>query len=136
MFVWIVATPKPALTPLSILTFQWRSPEEARDEKNLTEKVDVFSMGHIFFRLICGHEPWNKLEPGGKPSKDVINDKVKQGKLPSIPESVMNTDDHEVAAIRDAMLDCYTADATERPSAREIAKKLEGVLEMLAGKEQ
>ena len=111
---------------------KWRSPEEARSENNLTEKVDVFSMGHIFFRLICGHEPWNKLEPGGKPSKDVINEKVEQGKLPSIPEDVLKTEDPEVAAIRDAMLDCYQPDPKDRPSSREIAKKLEVALEKLA----
>ena len=99
---------------------------------DLTEKVDVFSMGHIFFRLICGHEPWNKLEPGGKPSKEDINEKVKKGVLPTIPDSVMNTTDPEVAAIRDVMLECYRADPNDRPTAREITSKLEAVLKTLA----
>lgn len=93
-------------------------------------------MGHIFFRLICGHEPWNKLEPGGKPSKEAINEKVKQGKLPSIPDFVMKTEDPEVAAIREAMLDCYQADPKNRPNARDIAKKLEVVLEKLSAAKQ
>lgn len=100
---------------------QWRSPEEARDEKNLTEKVDVFSLGHIFYRLISGAEPWNRLEPGGKPSKPEVNDKVKQGTLPTIPEFVTNTADPEIIAIREAMLQCYRKEPNERPSAREIA---------------
>lgn len=88
-------------------------------------------MGHIFFRLICGHEPWNKLEPGGKPSKDEINEKVQMGILPTIPDDVMKSTDEEVAAIRDAMLQCYSVEPEHRPSAREIAQTLDSVLENL-----
>lgn len=121
----------PFYFPLIFSYQQWRSPEEARGENNLTEKVDVFSMGHIFFRLICGHEPWNKLEPGGKPSKDEINAKVQKGILPTIPDDVMNSKDEEVIAIRDAMLQCYSVDPTKRPSAYEITQQLSTVLETL-----
>eukprot|EP00536_Pseudo-nitzschia_multiseries_P001573 jgi/Psemu1/234753/estExt_Genewise1.C_190226 len=113
---------------------QWRSPEEARNEQHLTEKVDIFSLGHIFFRLICGHEPWNKLEPGGRPTKEEINEKVQRGDLPHIPESVMNSDDPEIVAIRAAMLKCYRFDPTQRPSARKIANTLDRALEKLQHK--
>uniref|UniRef100_A0A7S1D763 Protein kinase domain-containing protein n=1 Tax=Cyclophora tenuis TaxID=216820 RepID=A0A7S1D763_CYCTE len=115
---------------------QWRSPEEARNEQNLTEKVDVFSMGHIFFRLICGHEPWNKLEPGGRPSKEEVNEKVQRGELPFIPDHIRHTDNEEVAVIRDAMLRCYAFDPTQRPSARDIANSLESALGELTAKQQ
>lgn len=110
---------------------QWRSPEEANLSQHLTEKVDVFSMGHIFFRLICGHEPWNKLEDGGKPSKEEVNEKVQQGILPQMPDSVTFTDDKEVIAIRDAMLKCYAFDPEERPTSREIANELEAAFKKL-----
>ena len=89
-------------------------------------------MGHIFFRLICGHEPWNKLEPGGRPSKEEVNFKVQRGELPFIPDDVRNTDDPEVIAIRDAMLSCYTFDPLQRPSARDIANLLDKALESLS----
>mmetsp|Transcript_23263 Transcript_23263/g.51773 ORF Transcript_23263/g.51773 Transcript_23263/m.51773 type:complete len:271 (+) Transcript_23263:177-989(+) len=104
---------------------QWRSPEEARSEQHLTEKVDIFSLGHIFFRLICGHEPWNKLEPGGRPEKEQINEKVKRGELPFIPKHVVDSEDPEVVAIRDIMLECYRLSPPDRPSAREIADALD-----------
>jgi len=110
---------------------QWRSPEEAKEEM-LTEKVDVFSMGHIFFRLICGHEPWNKLEPGGKPEKEEVHKKVVAGVLPFIPEHVMETTDKEVIAIRDAMLQCYTYEPGKRPNARQIARELDKALRKLS----
>lgn len=102
----------------------------------MTEKVDVFSMGHIFFRLICGHEPWNKLEPGGRPSKELVNTKVRKGELPYIPEEVIQSKDPEVVAIREAMLACYTFEPEKRPSAREISKALQSALDTLLQKER
>jgi len=125
---WNTTSNKQCGFPAQYPNPQWRSPEEARGEQFLTEKVDVFSMGHIFFRLICGHEPWNKLEIGGKPSKEEIHEKVQRGVLPVIPDDVMNTDNAEIAVIRDVMLQCYTFDPTERPSARSIAIELDDAL--------
>jgi serine/threonine protein kinase len=118
-------------TPHFLLS-QWRSPEEARNEQNLTEKVDIFSMGHIFFRLICGHEPWNKLEVGVRPSKEEVNAKVKKGVLPHIPKEIMETTNMEEIAIRDAMLRCYTFEPSKRPSARVIANALQSALDELS----
>jgi len=128
---WNTTSNTPCGIPSQYPNPQWRSPEEAREEKNLTEKVDVFSLGHILFRLICGHEPWHKFEPGGMPSKPELSEKVKQGKLPTIPNFVIQSKDPEVVAIRDAMLRCYTYDPIERPSAREIAQSLTEALEAL-----
>lgn len=128
---WNTTSNEPCGFPAQYPNPQWRSPEEARNELNLTEKVDVFSMGHIFFRLICGHEPWNKLEPGGKPSKTEMNEKVKQGILPTIPASVLQSTDKEVVAIREAMLQCYKFNPKERLSARIIANVLQGALDKL-----
>lgn len=91
-------------------------------------------MGHIFFRLICGHEPWNKLEPEGRLIKEKVNEKVKKGILPTIPDEVMNSTDEEVIAIREAMLSCYAEDPKKRPSAREIANKFQATLDRLSSK--
>jgi len=110
---------------------QWRSPEEARNETHLTYKVDIFSMGHIFFRLICGHEPWNKLELGGRPTKEEVSEKVKNGILPHIPDDIMKSKSEEIIAIRDAMLWCYKPDPKDRPSAREVANVLQKALTKL-----
>jgi len=75
--------------------------------------------------MICGHEPWNKLELDGRPPPDEVTRKVKAGMLPHIPDDVLNTKDPELQAIRDAMLACYTIDPKERPSARSIATFLD-----------
>jgi len=128
---WNTTSNTPCGFPAQYPNPQWRSPEEARNEQNLTEKVDVFSMGHILFRLICGHEPWNKLEPGGKPSKAELNDNVMKGKLPTIPQDVLESVDPEIVAIREAMMQCYTYDPVKRPSARQIALSLQKTLTSL-----
>jgi hypothetical protein len=129
---WNTTSNEPCGFPAQYPNPQWRSPEEARDEQDLTEKVDIFSMGHIFFRLICGHEPWNKLEPGGRPSKEEINRKVQNGETPFIPDDIRESENPEVIAIRDAMLACYKPNPKDRPSAREIAKTLDETLASLS----
>ena len=114
---------------------QWRSPEEANDSL-LNEKVDVYSLGSIFFRFICLHEPWHRLEPGYQLGDDVrkeyINEQVKKGKLPTIPKEILNTKDAEIRVIRMAMLACYTFDPDKRPSARSVAKFLDQGIEELS----
>jgi len=114
---------------------QWRSPEEANDSQYLTEKVDVYSLGHILFRLICLHEPWHKLEPGYTKGDEIRNEyvkeQVKKGVLPFIPKAVVESKDAEVRLIREAMLACYTFDPEKRPSARSIANFLDrGITEL------
>lgn len=131
---WNTTSNTPCGFPAQYPNPQWRSPEEARNEQDLTEKVDIFSMGHIFFRLICGHEPWNKLEPGGRPTKEEVNLKVQRGDLPFVPDEVRHSEDPEVMAIYKAMKACYTFDPTKRPSAREISKTLEKTLVSLEKK--
>jgi len=130
---WNTTSKSPCGFPAQYPNPQWRSPEEARNEQNLTEKVDVFSMGHIFYKLICGHEPWNKLEPKGKPLKSEISEKVKKGILPTIPDEVATSTDPEIIAIRDAMLQCYTYDSEKRPTARELTQFLQASLDRLEG---
>jgi hypothetical protein len=126
---WNTTSNKPCGFPTQYPNAQWRSPEEARQEENLTEKVDIFSLGHIFFRMICGHEPWSSFEPGGKPSADELHEKVGRGVLPTIPTNVLESKDPEVVAIRNAMIQCYTFIPSERPSAKQIARNLQKALD-------
>lgn len=119
---WNSKTQKPCTFPPIFPNPQWRSPEEAKKTLYLDEKVDVFSMGHIFFRLICGKSPWGKLD--NNPTKEEIHASVLQGKLPHIPSKVTKSDNPIIIAIREAMMKAYTNDPKERPSARSIANGL------------
>lgn len=75
--------------------------------------------------MICGHEPWNKLEINGKPSSTMLREKVKAGTLPHIPDHIMTTTDSEERVILDAMLASYTLDPKERPSSLRISQFLD-----------
>lgn len=125
---WNSTSNEPCGFPSRYPNPQWRSPEEAEDSQFLTEKVDVYSMGNIFFRLICRHEPWNSYEKGGKPPKEEVNAKVQAGILPVIPDFVLESTDFATVAIREAMLKAYTTDPKIRPSARSIANDLNHAL--------
>lgn len=126
---------KPCGFPAQYPNPQWRSPEEAWESQNLNEKVDVYSMGHIFFRLICGHEPWNKLEQHGKPTKEEINRKVKKGGRPFVPDTVKFSTDPAVQAIYHVMQKCYRFKPENRPSAREVAKEIDRALQNFIAEE-
>jgi len=132
---WNTTSDQPCGFPSRYPNPQWRSPEEARDSQLLTEKVDVYSMGNIFFRLICRHEPWNTYEKGGKPPKEEMNAKVQAGILPQIPTFILESTDFATVAIREAMLAAYTTDPNERPSARSIANDLNRALRIAEASE-
>lgn len=125
---WNTTSNEPCGFPSRYPNPQWRSPEEALDSQFLTEKVDVYSMGNIFFRLICRHEPWNYYEKGGKPPKEEITAKVQAGILPVIPDFILESTDFATVAIREAMFKAYTTDPKLRPSARSIANDLNRAL--------
>ena len=110
---------------------QWRSPEEANELNNLSVKADVFSLGHILYRIICSHEPWNKLEKRGRPLSAELTMKVKAGMLPRIPEQVLQSNEPEIVAIREAMLMCWTFDPKKRPSSKDVATFLDDELTRL-----
>ena len=71
------------------------------------------------------------MEPGGRPNKKEVNEKVQRGVLPFIPYHVRDSIDPEVIAIRDVMLECYNIDPAERPCARDIAKTLDRIFKEL-----
>ena len=64
--------------------------------------MDVFSLGHLFFRVICLHEPWHTLEQE------------------DIPKIIKEMGDAELAVIGEAMFARYTYDPEKRPSARSL----------------
>ena len=95
------------------------SPEETEDSKFLTEKVDVYAMGIIFFQLIS----------------PIASKSVKSGKELVIPPIVFERSDFTTVALRDAMLAACTSNANKRPSARSIANNLSSALKVAKDKE-
>jgi serine/threonine protein kinase len=114
---------------------QWRAPEEQfvddepADEAH-TEKIDIYALGNIFFRIIAEHDPWKEYKIDGRIYPEQRNEIAKRkrhfGDLPKFldkPEVETSTDP-SIVAIRNVMRKCFELDPKERPTAIEIEKEL------------
>lgn len=91
----------------------WMAPEVIRSQgQGYSAKVDIWSMGCVILEMFCGKRPWFKEE--------AIGAIYKLGSLdqhPPIPEDVSA---NISAAAVGLMLDCFTIDPSERPTAETL----------------
>lgn len=118
-----------SITNLSFfLSSQFRSPEEYMytDE---TEKVDVYSMGNIFYQLYS----LNYYLFGNITDDTEIAKMVKRAQRPDYNSiSIGSTDDPKIDdAFQKAIEMCYIQDPNERASARDVADFLLDELEKI-----
>ncbi|KAL7465380.1 hypothetical protein ACHAXS_005700 [Conticribra weissflogii] len=92
----------------------YRSPEEYSYEEE-TEKIDIYSMGNIFYTLLTDLEPWDGIEA------ITAQNAVKKGLRPNVPNDKLESKDFVEVALRTAMFRCWKNDPIERPRARDIA---------------
>jgi len=110
---------------------QWRAPEEqvySEDESDkkpprVTDKVDIYALGNVFYRLAVGASPWKK--PGTKklsPDEKMQVAKAKRiaGEMPHIAGETEETTDPALQVLLQAMRMAYRFDPSERPTAAEI----------------
>jgi serine/threonine protein kinase len=97
---------------------QCRSPEEYA-EKELTEKIDIFSLGSIMFSLLTGLIPFDEIT-----DEEEMMDKFMAGKLPFIDPRYKNRDSIERKFV-EVMEDCWKFKPEDRPTAVEVARRLE-----------
>jgi serine/threonine protein kinase len=93
---------------------KFRSPEEYKYNAE-TEKVDIYSMGNVFYVLLTELWPFNDDE-----SEDVER-LVKAGKRPHIPKRLKESTDPAHEAIRKAIAMCWRQDPEIRATAKEVA---------------
>jgi len=96
---------------------KFRSPEEYEYNPE-DEKVDVYSMGNIFYVLLTGKYPWEKL------NKDEAKDAVIAGKRPEIDSQYLESEDPLIQAIVKAIGDCWIHDPDKRTTSRAIEQFL------------
>ncbi|KAL7545541.1 hypothetical protein ACHAWF_008891 [Thalassiosira exigua] len=121
---------------------QWKSPEEqVGPEGNsigeLNEKVDIYALGNILFRMATGKCPWRdrdeviyrnstrELHITSDQKEHIARLKVDQGRMPQVPKETLKSRDPYVNVLLKAMKWCYMAKPEERPTAREVAEFLE-----------
>jgi len=97
---------------------KFRSPEEYLYLPE-TEKIDVYSMGNIFWVLLHGKYPFAKTcRKGAK--KAVI-----KGHRPPFEEAIIASEDKNIQALVEATRMCWEQDPDKRASAREVLQFLQ-----------
>jgi len=111
-----------------------RAPEEMMFEDDqeggnpVSEKIDVYSLGNIFYHFITGHEKYEKMDVGGAQAL------VLKGHVPWIVSSLLNSsslirasqEDEIDTILARAIQMCLVLDPHERASAKEVANFLSG----------
>lgn len=90
-----------------------RSPEEYKYDPQ-TEKVDVYSLGNIFFMLFQNEYPFQDV--ASSDAKDL----VMKGERPSIYADLWQSQTHINVALKHAMIMCHEQDPANRSSSREV----------------
>ncbi|KAL9190906.1 hypothetical protein ACHAXT_000612, partial [Thalassiosira profunda] len=95
----------------------YRAPEEQLDAP-LTEKIDVYSLGNVFYSLLTGRQVWYAQDDEDEKIRRIV-----EGEILEIPAVYSETpsSDNLVRAIRA----CWTLDAEVRPSIFEVVDFLE-----------
>jgi serine/threonine protein kinase len=114
---------------------QWRGPEEqvySEYESDthppiVTEKIDVYALGNVLYRLAVGASPWKR--PGSKKLSREEKDETARlkrtnGTLPAIPDDIVNSPDPAIQALLQAMHLCYRFDPLKRPTAAQVVTAL------------
>jgi len=102
-----------------------RSPEEYSKGKPLTEKIDLYSLGNIFYMMLQKEWPFKEMD-----SKEARH-MVKHGYRPSFYADVWNSTDPYDIVVKEAMLKCHEQKPQDRASARELANLMMKKLEQL-----
>ena len=115
---------------------QWMAPEQmfTKDREDglsigfLNEKIDVYALGNILYKIAVGKSPWKYNFNEAKKILEEHKEKITRTKLkggkPKVPDEVKNSKDPSIQAVLTAMDRCYRNDPDVRPTAREISDYL------------
>ncbi|MCJ1337116.1 hypothetical protein MMC09_002395 [Bachmanniomyces sp. S44760] len=88
----------------------WMAPEVVRSQgQGYSAKVDIWSLGCVVLEMFAGRRPWSKEEAIG-----AIYKLGSLNQAPPIPDDVSASISAEAVGF---MLDCFTIDPSERPTA-------------------
>lgn len=104
-----------------------RAPEEYMAGAPLTDKIDVFSMGAVFYYILTGKPPFDEQESYTRAIKAITS-----GKQPHLPKDIETSSDPSIQVIVEAMKRCTQFHPKDRPTSREITTLLTGALEKIS----
>ena len=96
---------------------QFRSPEELK-YTHQTEKIDVYSMGNIFYTIMMGDYPFaEELEKEGM---SAVQGFIQEGRIPEIRPDLLESDDPVDKVLIEAIKMCHVYDYRDRSSAIQV----------------
>jgi serine/threonine protein kinase len=117
---------------------QWMSPEQQeRPEDQLStgfldEKIDIYALGNLFYKIAVGTSPWKHDYGGASRITPQMKARIARAKLrgakPKLPPAVRDSGDGRLRAVLAAMDRCYRNNPGLRPSAGELARELRAEL--------
>jgi len=154
---WNVHTRVPCLFHGRFANPQWMSPEQMEREEDelsigkLDEKIDIYALGNILYKIAVGNSPWKynyKVSKITSEEKPRIARAKLRGQKPKVPPDVIlaasgnnnnnstaslssSSSSSSIKAILSAMNKCYRNNATLRPSAAYIATYLQSELDTI-----
>mmetsp|Transcript_25629 Transcript_25629/g.74150 ORF Transcript_25629/g.74150 Transcript_25629/m.74150 type:complete len:522 (-) Transcript_25629:3442-5007(-) len=96
---------------------KFRSPEEYNHTQQ-TEKVDIFSMGNLFYSLLTEYWPFEGMD------EKEAQQKIMDGERPPIDDSIRNSSDPIDAAFIRAISMCWRQNPKKRATAKEVKQYL------------
>jgi serine/threonine protein kinase len=110
---------------------QWKSPEEQVVDGEeieppiVSEKIDIYALGNVLFRLAVGSAPWKRPDAERLHSYEkaaLVQLKRYNGSLPIVPHTVLENAkvDPALERLLAAMRLCYSFNPAERPTANQI----------------
>jgi len=101
-------------------TILWMAPEVYRGDQSYTGAVDVYSFGIVLWELATRETPWKEDIEDYVLKFAKLNDALKMGRRPSIPDAVLA---HHGAFVK-VMQRCWAGDPANRPSFSVAARDL------------
>lgn len=99
-----------------------RSPEEYRYNPQ-SEKVDVFSFGHVLFAILDDHYPFHDVSSADTKTYVIEN------KMPALSAFLQDSKDSIEMALIEAIRMCYEWDQYKRSTARQISDFLRSAMQ-------
>ena len=108
-----------------------RAPEEIIYSNNQSEKIDIWSMGHILFVILTNEYSFDENEI----DMEDVQKLIMKGKRPKIPKKFRGRDNHPVDKVLLHAIDmCLVQDWRERYSSVEVRDYLARELDLISKK--
>ena len=114
---------------------QYSPPESVSGTVRLTEKIDVYALGRLIFEFLSWYPLYSyelQYDEDLSFSNKSMEEKILQvitnpDKPPQLPQSVENSTDPVIVGLISVMRQALQYNASDRPSAQDVANELEGL---------